>query len=291
MDNWSRQEIQTERGVFEVFMKGEGPPLCVTHHYSVFNETGDYFAETFTPFCTVYLVNLREAGQSVKAEQPFQLSMLETIFDLEAVRQALGFQQWLFAGHSTGGMLGAIYGITAAENLSGLLLVGAAARDYAAFSADCIYNETHPEFENMQALLEALKQEGLGKERQRELSIQRTKLSLFQPDHYSQYFNGKHVKSISAIRLDFFSRELQIFDVTRKLTSITVPTWIACGKHDVQCPLLYSVEMKERIPGSQLVIFNNSNHYPFLEEKLGFVHEARTFIGEIEVQNKAGIGI
>src|SRR5690606_8354067 len=57
MEKWKQLIIDTERGIFEVFTKGEGPPLCVTHHYSIFNETGDYFAETFTPFCTVYLVN------------------------------------------------------------------------------------------------------------------------------------------------------------------------------------------------------------------------------------------
>lgn len=65
-----------------------------------FNETGDYFAETFTKTHKVYLVNLREAGNSAKAVEPYQLSMLETIFDLEAVREELGFEKWGFAGHS-----------------------------------------------------------------------------------------------------------------------------------------------------------------------------------------------
>ncbi|MCJ1908575.1 alpha/beta fold hydrolase [Planococcus ruber] len=291
MDKWRQQLIDTERGVFEVFAKGEGPPICVTHHYSVFNATGDYFAETFTPFCTVYLVNLREAGQSAKAEQPYQLSMLETVFDLEAVRKALGFHQWIFAGHSTGGMLGVIYGIAASASLTGLMLVGAAARDYAAFSTVCIYNEDHPEFQKMQDLLEALKQEGLEPEQRKELGIQRTKLSLHQPDGYEQYFHGKHAKTISAIRLDFFSRELQVFDVTRKLHLITVPVWIACGEHDVQCPLLYSLEMKEGIPNSQLAVFSKSNHYPFLEEKPKFVSDAQSFIAEVSHQNKAQMDV
>jgi len=34
--------------------------LCITHHYSVFNQTGDYFAETFTETNKVILVNLRD---------------------------------------------------------------------------------------------------------------------------------------------------------------------------------------------------------------------------------------
>jgi proline iminopeptidase len=93
MSNWNQMLIDTPRGTFEVFCKGEGEPICVTHHYSEFNETGDYFAESFTRTHQVYLVNLREAGNSAKAEEPYHLSMLETIFDLEGIREALGFEK------------------------------------------------------------------------------------------------------------------------------------------------------------------------------------------------------
>jgi proline iminopeptidase len=48
MSNWETKIIETSRGIFEVFVKGEGNPICVTHHYSEFNNTGDYFAESLT---------------------------------------------------------------------------------------------------------------------------------------------------------------------------------------------------------------------------------------------------
>jgi proline iminopeptidase len=93
MESWERRILETSRGKFEVFIKGTGVPLCVTHHYSEFNETGDYFAEVFTSSHTVILVNLREAGASERATASYQLSMLETIFDLEAIRERLGFEK------------------------------------------------------------------------------------------------------------------------------------------------------------------------------------------------------
>lgn len=71
MNSWDRILLNTSRGTFEIFVKGEGEPLCVTHHYSEFNETGDYFAETFTNSHKVYLVNLREAGKSEKLQSIF----------------------------------------------------------------------------------------------------------------------------------------------------------------------------------------------------------------------------
>lgn len=119
MGYWEKELLNTSRGIFEIFIKGEGKPLCMTHHYSVFNQTGDYFAETFTKTNKVFLVNLRETGHSEKAVEPYQLSMLESIFDLEAIREKLGF-----AGHSTGGMLGIIYGIYFSNSLDFNVIVG-----------------------------------------------------------------------------------------------------------------------------------------------------------------------
>lgn len=83
---------------------------------------------------------------------------------------------------------------------------------------------------------------------------------------------------MSAIRLNYFSREVQIFDVTRKLQLISAPTLIVCGKYDVQCPIIYSIEMNELIPNSTLIIFNKSNHYPFLEEAERFNKEINIFV-------------
>ncbi|MEH7179928.1 alpha/beta fold hydrolase [Neobacillus vireti] len=281
MKSWNQMLVSTERGTFEIFTKGEGEPICVTHHYSEFNETGDYFAETFTKTHKVYLVNLREAGNSVKAIEPYQLSMLETIFDLEAIRETLGYEKWGFAGHSTGGMLGVIYGIFYSSNLKFNVIVGAAAREYSTFSSDCIYNKNHPKYKRMQELMEVLKRSDLSLEERNKLSGERTKLSLHNPERYDEFFNLNIRKKISASRLNFFSREIQIFDVTKKLTLISTPTLIMCGKYDVQCPLPYSLEMNELIPDSKLVVFNNSNHYPFLEESYLFKKEFNNYINEL----------
>ncbi|WP_139892833.1 alpha/beta fold hydrolase [Bacillus sp. D386] len=280
MGNWERNLLKTSRGVFEIFVKGEGEQLCVTHHYAEFNQTGDYFAETFTKTNKVFLINLREAGNSEKAQEPYQLSFLETIFDIEAIREELGFNKWGFSGHSTGGMLGIIYGIYFSKSLTFNVIVGAAAREYITFSKDCIYNPKHSQFTRMQELNETLKRSGISSEKRKELKIERTKLSLFDPEKYDELFCLNISKGMSAIRMDFFSRELQVYDVTKKLEFISTPTLIICGRNDVQCPVLYSIEMEEGIPNSKLVIFEKSNHYPFLEEAQQFIEEYNLFIKE-----------
>jgi proline iminopeptidase len=207
--------------------------------------------------------------------------MLETIFDLEAIRKELGLEQWGFAGHSTGGMLGIVYGIYFSSSLKFNVIVGAAAREFTTFSPECIYNKNHPKYKRMQELMEALKQSDLSPEKRNELSSERTKLSLHDPDRFDEYFNLNIRKRMSAARLNYFNREIQIFDVTKKLVLIKSPTLIMCGKFDVQCPLDYSIEMSEGIPDSKLVVFNHSNHYPFLEESDTYKQEFKIFINEI----------
>ncbi|MCY9549309.1 alpha/beta fold hydrolase [Lysinibacillus xylanilyticus] len=286
MESWKMKLLSTSRGKFEIFIKGEGEPLCITHHYSEFNDTGDYFAETFTKTHKVFLVNLREAGNSEKALEPYQLSMLETVFDLEAIREEMGFDNWGFAGHSTGGMLGIIYGIYFSDSLKFNVIVGATAREYMTFSKDCIYHSEHPQYQIMQDFTEALKNPDLNDKERKHLAAERVKLSLFEPDKYEQYFFKNINKKMSRIRLNYFSREVQVFDVTRKLSLVSTPTLIICGRYDVQCPVSYSIEMAELILNSKLVIFKKSNHYPFLEEADLFRKEFINFLKELSNQFK-----
>lgn len=280
MTCWVTKIIETSRGNFEVFVKGVGNPICVTHHYSEFNNSGDYFAESFTETNKVYLVNLKGAGNSSKATEAHELSMFDAVYDLEAIRESLGYAAWTFAGHSTGGMIGIIYGIHFSKSLSSLIIVGSAARKYANSSPECIYHPDHPQFERMQQLIEILKQPNISPGERNLISKERTKLSLYLPDEYEKYFSLGIHKKMSASRMNFFIREEMIFDVTRELEKITTKTFILSGRYDVQCPYSFSVEMNELIPNSQLFVFHESNHYPFLEEKLLFRQIISTYLKE-----------
>ncbi|WHY75316.1 hypothetical protein QNH20_14290 [Neobacillus sp. WH10] len=94
--------VQTSRGGFEFFTQGSGEPLCITHLYSEFNELGNYFADALIKHFKVYLINLKEAGNSDNVTCDDELSISESVKDLEAIKEALNYEQWSFAGHSFG---------------------------------------------------------------------------------------------------------------------------------------------------------------------------------------------
>ncbi|MCC2534407.1 alpha/beta hydrolase [Bacillus cereus group sp. TH204-1LC] len=273
---WKQQMVNTKRGTFELFTKGSGEPLCITHHYSQFNETGDYFADVFTATHRVLLINLRDAGNSAKAQVENELSMIETIHDLEAIREALQLPIWHFAGHSTGGMLGLLYAITYPKSLQSLVVVGAAASNYTE-TPFCIYHPEHPQFHYMQQLIENLKSPHLTNEERKELSTERTKLSLYKRENYNSCFDKPIKTTMSASRMNAFAHEYPSFDLREHLPSIKTKTIIMCGRHDVQCPIQYSIEMHEGIRNSIFVTFEESNHYPFLEEAAQFISTTQEF--------------
>ncbi|PDY98764.1 alpha/beta hydrolase [Bacillus thuringiensis] len=278
---WTQQMIPTKRGTFELFTKGNGEPLCITHHYSQFNETGDYFADVFTATHRVFLINLRDAGSSVTTQSENELSMIETVHDLEAIREALQLPTWHFTGHSTGGMLGLLYAITYPNSLQSLVVAGAAASNYTE-TPFCIYHPEHSQFHYMQELIENLKSPHLTSEERKELSTKRTKLSLYKPENYNSYFCKPIKKTMSVSRMNAFANEYPSFDLREYLPSIKTKTLIMCGRHDVQCPIQYSIEIHEGICDSTFVTFEESNHYPFLEEAAQFTSTTQIFYKSLQ---------
>jgi len=276
---WRTRLVATPRGRFEVFELGQGPPLCVTHLYSAFDASGDLFAACFAPYRKVYLVNLRGAGNTQPAEQPDDLSMSAAVLDLEAVRKALGHSQWDVAGHSTGGMLGLAYAVAHGEALRSLIVVGAAASRHYADTPHCIYHPEHPAFQRMQDLIEALKADGATPDLRRRLTEERTKLSLHHPERYSTYVRPDVTKRISAPRLDYYGQtDFPRFDLRSRLRDCPVPTLVLCGRHDVQCPVASSQEIAALMPQADLVVFEESNHYPHLEEEPAFAGTVSRFL-------------
>ena len=268
---WKQQLVETETGTFELFKKGEGEPLCVTHLYSEFNEKGTYFADPFTSHFSVYLINLRNAGNSCRASADDELSMEQSTRDLEAIREALKINHWSFAGHSTGAMLGLVYAIHFPESLQKVLInAGAASHEYMRHP-DSMYSKINPLNPRLLELLDIIKSTESSPDQRKAAGREWTEMSLYKPENYEDYFSKPSSGKVVASRLDFFSyQELPTFDLFEQLERVQIPAIISCGRHDKQCPLACSEHINEKLPNSKLVVFKESNHFPFLEEPEAF---------------------
>ena len=165
--------------------------------------------------------------------------MENTVKDLEAIREQLGFDKWAFAGHSTGGMIGALYGILHSNSLDSLILVGSAAKNYS-LSKDCMYHLSIRCIRGSKLLNQLQHNPDLSAEDRARFTIERGKLSLYRPERYEEYFSGPYKKGFLGHRLTYFSlHEMQEFNLYEQLPQISTRTLILCGRHDVQCPVCY----------------------------------------------------
>ena len=211
---WEQQLIHTENGVFEVFSKGEGSPLCVTHLYSEYNANGSRFAEMFVPFYKVYLVNLRGCGKSTDDLTVFNYSMQDSVEDLEAIRKTLGHETWGFAGHSTGGMLALKYAILHPLNLEFIVAGGlCASSDYMRHPGS-IYCKENPNNKRILEILAMLKDPDSTVEQRQAGSKEWALMSLYKEQSVENMVSRPTSGKTVSKRLDYFSyEELPTFDL------------------------------------------------------------------------------
>lgn len=74
---------------------------------------------------------------------------------------------------------------------------------------------------------------------------------------------------------------LKDFDATNKLSEIKIPVLFVCGRYDEATP--ESTEYyKSLIPNSEIKIFENSAHMPFLSERELFIKTIREFLNKAD---------
>lgn len=268
---WKQQLITTERGDFELFTKGSGQPLCVTHLYSEFNQNGNLFANTFTKGATVYLVNLRGCGNSSPQSEQYTLGMDDAVKDLESIRKSLSIKKWIFAGHSTGGMLALKYAIQFPDSLVKIIAGGLCASSDYMKDKGSIYCAQNPNNPRLLEILAILKDPFSTANQRRTAGKEWSLMSLYNENSYDEMLRRPNSGKTVPARLDHFSYvELPTYDIRGPLADVPVEAHLYSGLHDAQCPHHFSKEAAELMPNATMTTFKYSNHSPFIEEEKEF---------------------
>ncbi len=72
---------------------------------------------------------------------------------------------------------------------------------------------------------------------------------------------------------------LMYWDVTRYLNRIKVPTLITCGRYDEVVPKVVEV-LRDGIAGSKMIVFENSSHLTFWEEREAYMKAMSDFLDQ-----------
>lgn len=250
--------------------KGSGPPLLIMHGGLGLDHTylTYYFDQLADAYELIYYDHRANGRSDATADG---LSMQRLVEDAEALRAHLGHDKISLFGHSYGGFIAQEYAIRYADRLSALMLANTVpAFDY------------HPAVsgneEQMAAFGTAFSRPMDSDEEWR--TIWNTLSQMYFVDFDSTV--GAQLDSNTIYRSAAWNAAnglLATFNTMEGLKSIGVPALQIAGRQDGICPPEHGAErINDLMPKSSLVIFEDSAHYPFIEEEAAFFKTVREWL-------------
>ncbi len=253
---------------------GEGLPCLVMHG----GLGGDHSAlhPWLDPLSDVLrLVHYDHRGNGRSGRPPSETITFEQLCaDADALREQLGFEMVACLGHSFGGFVALEYALRYPERISRLILLDTAPTlDYGE-EIEANAKRKGATQEQLEAL-EASAEDEAESWRLWKL-IEPLYFHTFDAD-LAERVMGKTVISVEAEAAG--DAIVEEWDLTRRLGEISAPTLILVGRDDFICPPSQAQIMHERIPNSELVIFENSGHFTHVEEPEAFFEAVRGWLG------------
>jgi proline iminopeptidase len=266
--------------------RGEGLPLLVHHggpglDHTVIARHLDPLADHLRLICYDH----RGSGRSARprgSSDPYHIDHFVT--DIEGVAKGLGLGQFALLGHSFGGIVALHFALAHPDALSHLILVCAPASHQFVDEVEA----SLPQYVDAQALAEL---NSLQDSDPSDHVIRRS-LELLAP----VYFHDPRRISELGLESVRFGPETQAvwdslegFDLRPRLGEIRVPSLVIAGAHDHSVSTGEAREVADALPKGQLVVMENSGHYPFVEEPEAFLSAVLEFLG-IKVKKKGLFG-
>ena len=101
--------------------------------------------------------------------------------------------------------------------------------------------------------------------------------SLFYREDAVRAVNLKRVRLSPDVNIRL-SDELGSLDLFPVLDETTVPTLVIVGRHDITTPVRDQIAYADGIRSASAVVFNESGHFPFVEERAFFMNVMREFL-------------
>lgn len=230
------------------------------------------------------------SGNSDEPHNPSMYTVDLYVEEVGVIRRALGLERVHILGHSWGGMLAMEYALTQPAGLASLILAdtGASVPQWVA------------EMRRLVAELPAevqqtiLKHEAAGttdsSEYQEACRVYSRRHCGGRIDPRSDCLNriagkpGDEVYHTMWGPSEWYATgTLKDWDITNRLSEIRVPTLVIGGRYDEATPAVTET-VHRGIPGSEWVIFENSGHFPHIEETERYLQVLGQFLNRVEAQ-------
>jgi proline iminopeptidase len=198
--------------------------------------------------------------------------------DVSHLNEAMGSEKAIVIAHSYGAFIALELAVRKPAWLAGLVLTSAAAAvDYPGTIMANASARGNPEA--LAALQRTLGAPPETDDEFRALFTSYFPLYFHKPDPAVMASALRDVNFRAAALRASVGKSLPRYDVRGQLSNIDVPTLILTGRHDFITPVEEAAMPLHRgIDGSELVIFEESGHYPFIEEHARYLDVVRTWL-------------
>jgi proline iminopeptidase len=220
-------------------------------------------------------IDTRGTGLSHGPVDPSKMGSVDMADDLEALRVQLGIPKVMILGHSNSGAIALSYAERFPEHVDKLVLIDSQVLGLnAASDTQRIIQEraTDPRFEPAVKVVSTFFS-GQANPAESDEALetfigQVLPLYLYRPEKTLALAKQQLSGPISsyAFASQFAADAANRTDLTQSLDRIKAKVLIVVGRHDYICPLALSEHLHNGIPQSQLAIFEESGHFPWLEE-------------------------
>ena len=258
----------------------EGAPVLIAHHGAPGLGSRAEPKASFGALADDYRVIVFDARGSGESSDTPPYTHEQWTADIDALREWAGAEKIIMAGGSYGGFLSLEYALRYPEKVSALVLRDTAAADR--FRAEARRRAQASDRTTID--MEMFDRSFVGQVRDNDdfKAIWRAILPLYDYD----YDPAKVAERADNTRYHYathnyaFGVNLPLYDLTERLGQIACPTLITVGRHDWITPVEASQELADKIPGSELVVFEKSGHSPQLEERDAWLSTVRRFLAE-----------
>jgi proline iminopeptidase len=255
---------------------GKGRPLIVIHDGPGYEKALMYrgFDEFASDLRVVYY-DQRGCGKSEALTPLTSSSIADNVEDLEALRRYFHLPGFSIAAHGWGVVIALEYARKYPKYVESLVLV----TPISPFAPE-------PRFETiLDKLSDEARQDAAEVMNHPTLPMLERReriMRLVIPDLFHNRDALKHVRLRDArlapdvnVRLGDELKSLDLFPV---LAEIEVPTLVVIGRHDISTTVRDQMAYADGIRSSSAIVFNESGHFPFLEERAFFANVVKEFL-------------
>ena len=271
-----------------VKVMGQGYPLVLMHGGPSLDHTTLLPLEPLADQYTLIFYDHRCNGRSEGADVS-TMTMDNLTADAEALRQALGYDQWIVLGQSFGGNVALEYALRYPQSLTRLILMDTGGDQW-------WVNHNAPEllakrgFSN--DIVKAARRFYNGQVTVDEYFPTLVKFLRAYSYHRSIIYNPTFLTVTEKIGIGFpmklrpealifgYGQMLQGWSVMNRLGEIHVPTLVTAGRYDFLFPPEHQAILADRIPDARLELIECAGHNPQLEETDVTVGIIRSFLAE-----------